>query len=196
MSRSATIERLTGETELRVRLELDGQGEASIETGIGFFDHMLTALARHGLFDLVVQAEGDLHVDGHHTVEDTGIALGQAIAAALDDRAGIRRYGEATVPLDEALVRVVVDCSGRPHLEWHADPASWQMVGEFDVALAPEFFRAVAVHGGLTLHIDLLRGRNAHHIVEATFKAFARALDMATGHDPRVDGIPSTKGVL
>lgn len=196
MSRSATIERLTGETELRVRLELDGRGDASIETGIGFFDHMLTAFARHGLFDVVVQAEGDLHVDGHHTVEDTGIAIGQAVAAALEDRAGIRRYGEATVPLDEALVRVVVDCSGRPHLEWHADPPTWQMLGEFDVALAAEFFRAVAVHGGLTLHVDLLRGRNAHHIVEATFKAFARALDMATGHDARVDGIPSTKGVL
>jgi imidazoleglycerol-phosphate dehydratase len=196
MSRSATIERLTAETELRVKIEIDGTGEASIETGIGFFDHMLTAVARHGLFDLVVQAEGDLHVDGHHTVEDTGIALGQAIAEALDDRVGIRRYGEATVPLDEALVRVVVDCSGRPHLEWHADPNAWQMLGEFDVALAPEFFRAVAVHGGLTLHIDLIRGRNAHHIVEATFKAFARALDMATSLDPRVQGVPSTKGVL
>jgi len=196
MSRSATVERLTAETELRVKVEIDGSGEASIETGIGFFDHMLTAVARHGLFDLVVQVEGDLHVDGHHTVEDTGIAFGQALAEALDDRAGIRRYGEATVPLDEALVRVVVDCSGRPHLEWHADPVAWQMLGEFDVALAPEFFRAVAVHGGLTLHIDLMRGRNAHHIVEATFKAFARALDMATSRDARVHGVPSTKGML
>ncbi len=196
MSRQATIERITAETELRVRLDLDGTGERSLETGIGFFDHMLDAVARHGLFDLVVQAEGDLHVDGHHTVEDTGIALGQAIAAALADRAGIRRYGEATVPLDEALVRVVVDCSGRPFLAWHADPPTWQMLGDYDVALTPEFFRAVAVHGGLTLHVDLIRGQNAHHVVEATFKAFARALDMATSIDPRVEGVPSTKGVL
>ena len=196
MSRDATIERITGETEIRVRFAVDGTGEASVETGIGFFDHMLDAVARHGLFDLVVHAEGDLHVDGHHTVEDTGIALGQAISAALGDRRGIRRYGEATVPLDEALVRVVVDCSGRPLLEWHADPVAWQMLGEYDVALTPEFFRAVATHAGITLHVDLIRGRNAHHIVEATFKAFARALDAATTLDPRVSGIPSTKGTL
>lgn len=196
MSRSATIERITGETEVRVRLELDGRGEASIETGIGFFDHMLDAVARHGLFDLVVQVEGDLHVDGHHTVEDTGIALGQAIAAALDERRGIRRYGEATVPLDEALVRAVVDCSGRPYLAWHADPPHWQMLGDYDAALTEEFFRAVSVHAGLTLHLDLLRGRNVHHVAEATYKAFARALDAATTLDPRVDGVPSTKGVL
>ncbi|MES2124178.1 MAG: imidazoleglycerol-phosphate dehydratase HisB [Gemmatimonadota bacterium] len=196
MNRDATIERITAETEVRLRLDLDGAGEASIETGIGFFDHMLTALARHGLFNLVVHTEGDLHVDGHHTVEDTGIALGQAIAAALDDRRGIRRFGEATVPLDEALVRVVIDCSGRPFLAWHADPVAWQMVGEFDVALSPEFFRAVAVHAGLTVHVDLIRGSNAHHIVEATFKAFARALDHATALDPRVTDVPSTKGVL
>lgn len=196
MGRDATIERITGETELRVRLALDGTGEASIDTGIGFFDHMLHAVARHGLFDLTVQAEGDLHVDGHHTVEDTGIAVGQALAVALGDRAGIRRYGEATVPLDDALVRVVVDCSGRPFVAWHADVPQWQMLGEYDVALTPEFFRAVAVHGGLTLHVDLIRGTNAHHIVEATFKAFARALDAATLADPRVGGVPSTKGVL
>ncbi len=196
MSREATVERITAETELRLRFDLDGTGEASIETGIGYFDHMLNAFARHGSFNLVVHAEGDLHVDGHHTVEDTGIALGQAIAGALGDRRGIRRYGEATVPLDEALVRVVVDCSGRPFLAWHADPPAWQMLGEFDVALAPEFFRAVAVHAGLTLHVDLIRGQNAHHIVEATFKAFARALDAATALDPRVTDIPSTKGVL
>lgn len=196
MSRDATVERITNETELRVRLGLDGSGAGSIETGIGFFDHMLDAWARHGLFDLVVHAEGDLHVDGHHTVEDTGIALGQAIAEALGERAGIRRYGTATVPLDEALVRVVVDCSGRPFLAWHADPPNWQMLGDYDVALTGEFFRAVAVHAGLTLHVDLLRGHNAHHIVEATFKAFARALDEATAIDPRVDGVPSTKGTL
>lgn len=196
MSRDATVERITNETELRVRLGLDGSGAGSIETGIGFFDHMLDAWARHGLFDLVVHAEGDLHVDGHHTVEDTGIALGQALAEALGDRVGIRRYGDATVPLDEALVRVVVDCSGRPSLAWHADPPTWQMLGDYDVALTGEFFRAVAVHAGLTLHVDLLRGHNAHHIVEATFKAFARALDHATSIDPRVDGVPSTKGTL
>lgn len=196
MSREATVERITSETELRLRFDLDGSGEASIETGIGFFDHMLGAFARHGIFNLVVHAEGDLHVDGHHTVEDTGIALGQAIAGALGDRRGIRRYGEATVPLDEALVRVVVDCSGRPFLAWDANPPTWQMLGEFDVALAPEFFRAVAVHGGLTLHIDLIRGTNAHHIVEATFKAFACALDAATAIDPRVTDVPSTKGML
>lgn len=196
MSRVATVERITNETEVRVRLGLDGSGAGSIETGIGFFDHMLDAWARHGLFDLVVHAEGDLHVDGHHTVEDTGIALGQALAEALGDRAGIRRYGDVTVPLDEALVRVVVDCSGRPYLGWHADPPSWQMLGDFDVALTVEFFRAMVVHGGLTLHVDLLRGHNAHHIVEATFKAFARALDQATAIDPRVDGVPSTKGTL
>lgn len=196
MSRDATVERITNETELRVRLGLDGSGAGSIETGIGFFDHMLDAWARHGLFDLVVHAEGDLHVDGHHTVEDTGIALGQALAEALGERAGIRRYGTATVPLDEALVRVVVDCSGRPFLAWHADPPKWQMLGDYDVALTGEFFRAVAVHAGLTLHVDLLRGHNAHHIVEATFKAFARALDEATAIDPRVDGVPSTKGTL
>lgn len=196
MNREATVERITAETEVRLRLDLDGAGEASIETGIGFFDHMLNAFARHGLFNLVVHTEGDLHVDGHHTVEDTGIALGQAIATALGDRRGIRRFGEATVPLDEALVRVVIDCSGRPSLAWHADPVAWQMVGEFDVALSPEFFRAVSVHAGLTLHIDLIRGTNAHHIVEATFKAFARALDRATALDPRVTDVPSTKGVL
>ncbi|MEO5798973.1 MAG: imidazoleglycerol-phosphate dehydratase HisB [Gemmatimonadales bacterium] len=196
MSREATVERITAETELRLRFDLDGTGEASIETGIGFFDHMLGAFARHGIFNLVVHAEGDLHVDGHHTVEDTGIALGQAIAGALGDRRGICRYGEATIPLDEALVRVVVDCSGRPFLAWDANPPAWQMLGEFDVALAPEFFRAVAVHAGLTLHIDLIRGTNAHHIVEATFKAFARALDAATTIDPRVTDVPSTKGML
>lgn len=196
MSREATVERITGETEVRVRFQVDGAGEGSIETGIGFFDHMLDAFARHGLFDLVVHTEGDLHVDGHHTVEDTGIALGQALAQALDDRRGIRRYGEATVPLDEALVRVVVDCSGRPFLAWHADPPTWQMLGDYDVALTSEFFRAVSVHAGLTLHMDLIRGTNAHHVVEATFKAFARALDHATTIDPRVEGVPSTKGVL
>ena len=196
MSRTATVTRKTGETEIRARLDLDGSGRSSIGTGIGFFDHMLNALARHSLFDLEIQAKGDLHVDAHHTVEDTGIVLGQALAQALGDRAGIRRYGEATVPLDDALARVVVDVSGRPFVAYHAEPPTWQTLGEYDVALTPEFFRALATHGGLTLHVDLLRGQNAHHVVEAVFKATARALREATSLDGRVIGVPSTKGSL
>ncbi len=194
--RVGEVTRVTKETELRVRVNLDGRGEASIRTGIGFFDHMLEALARHALLDLEVQASGDLHVDGHHTVEDTGIALGQAIAQALGDRAGIRRYADATVPLDDALVRVVLDVSGRPFLAYHVDIPKWQMLGDYDVFLTPEFFRALVTHAGVTAHIDLARGDNPHHIVEAAFKAFARALDGATALDPRVRGVPSTKGVL
>lgn len=181
---------------MRVHLALDGTGRATVKTGIGFFDHLLEALARHALLDLDVAAAGDLHVDAHHTVEDVGIVLGQALAQALGERRGIRRYGEATVPLDEALARVVVDVSGRPYLAYHAEPPTWQMVGDFDVALTPEFFRAVATHGGLTVHVDLLRGQNAHHVVEAVFKAFARALLAATTIDPRVSDVPSTKGSL
>jgi imidazoleglycerol-phosphate dehydratase len=196
MARTAEITRTTKETDLLVRIDLDGTGSTSVHTGIGFFDHMLDAFGRHGLFDLTVEARGDLHVDGHHTVEDTGIALGQAIAQALGDRAGIRRYADATVPLDEALVRAVVDVSGRPYLEYHVDIPKWQMLGDYDVFLTPEFFRAVVVNAGLTAHIDLLRGDNPHHIVEAAVKAFARALDGATSLDPRVSGVPSTKGVL
>lgn len=196
MSRSAEISRKTKETQLQVRVELDGTGRAEVKTGIGFFDHMLEALARHGLLDLVVECRGDLHVDGHHTVEDTGIVLGQAIAKALGDRAGIRRYADATVPLDEALVRVVIDVSGRPFLSYHVDIPKWQMLGDYDVFLTPEFFRAIVLNAGLTAHIDLIRGDNPHHIVEATFKAFARALDLATTRDPRITGVPSTKGVL
>jgi len=196
MSRSAEVSRKTKETQLHVRVELDGTGRAEVKTGIGFFDHMLEALARHGLLDLVVECRGDLHVDGHHTVEDTGIVLGQAIARALGDRAGIRRYADATVPLDEALVRVVIDVSGRPFLSYHVDIPKWQMLGDYDVFLTPEFFRAIVLNAGLTVHIDLLRGDNPHHIVEATFKAFARALDLATTRDPRITGVPSTKGVL
>jgi imidazoleglycerol-phosphate dehydratase len=196
MSRSAEIRRTTKETDLLVRIELDGTGRAEVRTGIGFFDHMLDAFARHGLFDLMVQAQGDLHVDGHHTVEDTGIALGQAIAQALGDRRGIRRYADACVPLDESLVRAVVDVSGRPYLWYQVDIPKWQMLGDYDVFLTPEFFRALVTNAQLTAHLDLIRGDNPHHIVEAAFKAFARALDAATSIDPRVEGVPSTKGAL
>jgi imidazoleglycerol-phosphate dehydratase len=196
MPRIAEIRRTTKETDLHVRVDLDGRGTASVRTGIGFFDHMLEALARHALLDLTVEARGDLHVDGHHTVEDTGIALGQAIERALGDRAGIRRYGDALVPLDEALVRAVVDVSGRPYLAYEIEIAKWQMLGDYDVFLTPEFFRALVLNAGLTAHMDLIRGDNPHHIVEAAFKAFARALDGATSLDPRVVGVPSTKGAL
>jgi imidazoleglycerol-phosphate dehydratase len=196
MPRIGEVRRTTRETDLLVRVDLDGRGTASVRTGIGFFDHMLDALARHALMDLVVEGTGDLHVDGHHTVEDTGIALGQAIEQALGDRAGIRRYGDVLVPLDEALVRAVVDVSGRPYLSYNIEIAKWQMLGDFDVFLTPEFFRALVLNAGLTVHLDLVRGDNPHHIVEAAFKAFARALDAATTPDPRVTGVPSTKGVL
>jgi imidazoleglycerol-phosphate dehydratase len=196
MPRTADVHRKTKETDLRVTVALDGRGAARVRTGIGFFDHMLEALARHALLDLTVEASGDLHVDGHHTVEDTGIALGQAIAKALGDRAGIRRYADALVPLDEALVRAVIDVSGRPYLAYNVDIPKWQMLGDYDVFLTPEFFRALIQNAGLTVHLDLVRGDNPHHIVEATFKAFARALDDATALDPRVRGVPSTKGVL
>jgi imidazoleglycerol-phosphate dehydratase len=196
MPRVAELARRTNETDLRVRVDLDGSGEASVHTGIGFFDHMLTALARHGLLDLTVEARGDLHVDGHHTVEDTGIVLGRAVAQALGDRAGIRRYADALVPLDEALVRCVIDVSGRPFLSYHIEIPKWQMLGDYDVFLTPEFFRALVLNAELTVHLDLIRGDNPHHIVEAAFKAFARAFDAATASDPRVVGAPSTKGVL
>ncbi|MEP7228193.1 MAG: imidazoleglycerol-phosphate dehydratase HisB [Gemmatimonadales bacterium] len=196
MPRVGEITRKTKETDLHVRVNLDGKGEARVKTGLGFFDHMLEAFARHGLLDLTVEARGDLHVDGHHTVEDTGIVIGQAIAEALGDRAGIRRYADSMVPLDEALVRCVVDVSGRPYLSYHIDIPKWQMLGDYDVFLTPEFFRALALNAGLTVHLDLIRGDNPHHIVEAAFKAFARSLDSATVLDPRVTGVPSTKGTL
>jgi imidazoleglycerol-phosphate dehydratase len=196
MPRIAEVTRKTKETDLRVLVDLDGRGEARVETGIGFFDHMLEALARHGLLDLTVEARGDLHIDGHHTVEDTGIVLGQAIAKALGDRAGIRRYADAMVPLDEALVRCVVDVSGRPYLSYLIEIPKWQMLGDYDVFLTPEFFRALTLNAGLTVHLDLIRGDNPHHIVEAAFKAFARALDASTMLDSRVTGVPSTKGAL
>ncbi len=196
MTRRGEVQRRTGETDLRVTVDLDGSGTSEIRTGIGFFDHMLDALARHALLDLTVVATGDLHVDGHHTVEDTGIALGGAIARALGDRSGIRRYGHALVPLDESLVRAVVDVSGRPWLSYDIEIPKWQMLGDYDVFLTPEFFRALVTNAGLTVHMDLVRGDNPHHIVEAAFKAFARAFDAATALDPRVAGVPSTKGAL
>jgi imidazoleglycerol-phosphate dehydratase len=194
--RVGEVTRTTKETDLHVRLVLDGRGESRVKTGIGFFDHMLEAFARHSLIDLTVEARGDLHVDGHHTVEDTGIVLGQALEKALGDRAGIRRYADSLVPLDEALVRCVLDVSGRPYLAYQIEIPKWQMLGDYDVFLTPEFFRALVLNAGLTVHMDLIRGDNPHHIVEAAFKAFARALDAATAVDPRVTGVPSTKGSL
>jgi imidazoleglycerol-phosphate dehydratase len=194
--RVGEVTRTTKETDLHVRLVLDGRGESRVKTGIGFFDHMLEAFARHSLIDLTVEARGDLHVDGHHTVEDTGIVLGQALEKALGDRAGIRRYADSLVPLDEALVRCVLGVSGRPYLAYQIEIPKWQMLGDYDVFLTPEFFRALVLNAGLTVHMDLIRGDNPHHIVEAAFKAFARALDAATAVDPRVTGVPSTKGSL
>jgi imidazoleglycerol-phosphate dehydratase len=196
MSRSATIERATSETRIRLVLDVDGSGKAACATGIGFFDHMLTLFARHGLFDLEVAAEGDLDVDFHHTVEDTGIALGAAFARALGDKAGIRRYGSAHVPMDEALVRAVVDLSGRAFLAYEAPPRVEPVGGDFSFQLVEEFLRAMATHAGMTLHVAILSGRDSHHMAEGVFKALARAMDGATSPDARVRGIPSTKGVL
>ncbi len=195
-ARIAEVVRNTRETQIRVVVNLDGSGQGQLATGIGFFDHMLDQLARHGALDLTVEASGDLHVDGHHTVEDVGIAIGQAVAKAAADKTGIRRYGHAYVPLDEALSRVVVDLSGRPGLEWHV-PFARAMIGEFDVDLAHEFFQGFVNHASATLHVDNLRGDNAHHQCETVFKAFARALRMALEPDPRAAGVvPSTKGTL
>ena len=195
-SRSAEVTRNTAETRIRVALNLDGSGQAQLSTGIGFFDHMLDQIARHGLIDLDIQAQGDLHIDGHHTVEDVGITLGQAFAQALGDKKGIRRYGHAYVPLDEALSRVVIDLSGRPGLEMDV-PFKSGMIGGFDTQLAHEFFQGFVNHACATLHIDNLKGENAHHQCETVFKAFARALRMAVERDPRAAGtIPSTKGSL
>jgi imidazoleglycerol-phosphate dehydratase len=195
-SRRAEVVRDTRETQIRVAVDLDGSGRSELSTGIGFFDHMLEQIARHGLVDLVVQARGDLHIDGHHTVEDVGITLGQAFAKAVADKAGVRRYGHAYVPLDEALSRVVIDLSGRPELIWNVR-FTRSMIGEFDVDLAHEFFQGFVNHALVTLHVDNLRGDNAHHQCETVFKAFARALRMAVELDPRAAGtIPSTKGTL
>jgi imidazoleglycerol-phosphate dehydratase len=194
--RTAEVSRNTAETQITVKVNLDGTGKASLSTGIGFFDHMLDQIARHGLIDLDIQAKGDLHIDGHHTVEDVGITLGQAVAQAVGDKKGLRRYGHAYVPLDEALSRVVVDFSGRPGLEMHV-PFKSGMIGSFDSQLAYEFFQGFCNHAFVTLHIDNLRGDNAHHQAETVFKAFARALRMALEIDPRSAGvIPSTKGSL
>ncbi len=195
-ARSEEVTRNTDETRIRVALNLDGSFQAELSTGIGFFDHMLDQIARHGLIDLDIQAQGDLHIDGHHTVEDVGITLGQAFAQALGDKKGIRRYGHAYVPLDEALSRVVIDLSGRPGLEMDV-PFKSGMIGGFDTQLAHEFFQGFVNHAGATLHIDNLKGENAHHQCETVFKAFARALRMAVERDPRAAGtIPSTKGSL
>ena len=193
--RSSAIERKTSETEIRLNFTLDGSGTSEIRTGIPFFDHMLTLFARHGLFDLSVEAKGDIEVDFHHTVEDTGIALGTAFSKALGDKSGIRRYGSAYVPMDEALARVVVDCSGRPFLSYEA-PRGVEAIGLFPFQLVEEFLRAFSVQAGLTIHVTILAGRDAHHMAEAIFKALGRALDVAVSHDDRVKGIPSTKGVL
>ena len=194
--RIGEVQRNTKETQIRVRVDLDGSGAATLATGIGFFDHMLDQIARHGLIDLEVEADGDLHIDGHHTVEDVGITLGQAVARAVGSKLGITRYGHAYVPLDEALSRVVIDFSGRPGLHMRV-PFKAGMIGGFDTQLAFEFFQGFANHAMVTLHIDNLHGDNAHHQCETVFKAFARALRMALTPDPRAAGtVPSTKGTL
>jgi len=193
--RASRVARKTRETDIVVEIGLDGTGVASISTGVPFLDHMLEQVARHGLVDLTVRANGDVHIDAHHTVEDVGITLGQALAKALGDKTGIRRYGHAYVPLDEALSRVVIDLSGRPGLEFHVDFVR-PMIGAFDVDLAHEFFQGFVNHALVTLHVDNLRGSNAHHQAETVFKAFARALRMAVERDPRETGLPSTKGAL
>lgn len=194
--RVAEVVRNTNETKIRVRVDLDGTGQSRLSTGIGFFDHMLDQIARHGLIDLDIEADGDLHIDGHHTVEDVGITLGQAVAKAVGDKKGIRRYGHAYVPLDEALSRVVVDFSGRPGLVMDV-PFKSGMIGTFDTQLTYEFFQGFVNHAQVTLHIDNLKGHNAHHQAETVFKAFARALRAALERDPRAAGIiPSTKGSL
>jgi imidazoleglycerol-phosphate dehydratase len=194
--RVGRVERNTAETRIAVELNLDGTGRAELATGVPFLDHMLDQIARHGLIDLAVRAQGDLHIDAHHTVEDVGIALGQALREAVGDKKGILRYGHAYVPLDEALSRVVIDLSGRPGLEFHV-PFTRALIGTFDVDLVHEFFQGFTNHALATLHVDNLRGDNAHHQAETVFKAFARALRMACTHDPRAAGVlPSTKGAL
>lgn len=195
MPRTATIERITKETRIKLSLTVDGSGKAAICTSVPFLDHMLNLFARHGLFDLDVEASGDIDIDFHHTVEDIGIVLGEAFRQALGDKNGIRRYGQATVPMDETLASVAVDISGRPYLVYHVSLPKVK-IGEFDVELAREFFQAFVNHCGLNLHINVMYGDNVHHIIEACFKAFARALDGASQLDPRVEGIMSTKGVL
>ena len=195
MERSAIVARKTGETDITVSVTLDGRGTVVVATGVPFFDHMLDAFGRHGLFDLRVDATGDLAVDAHHTVEDVGICIGSAIAKALGDRAGIRRFGSATIPMDEALVLAAVDISGRGGLHWAVE-LPIEIIGTFDTTLAREFLIALATNAGLTLHVRSLAGENSHHIIEAAFKAVARALAEAVSLDPRVSGVPSTKGSL
>jgi len=194
-ARTATIERKTRETDIRISIDLDGVGESTIDTGIGFFDHMLTHLAKHSLCNIEVKCKGDLQVDAHHTVEDVGIAIGQALAKAVGDKAGIVRYGSSVVPMDEALVMTALDISGRGSLEYGL-ALKKEMIGTFDSELTPEFFKALANNAGINVHIRELEGSNAHHIVEAAFKSFARALREATSRDVRVTGVPSTKGTL
>ncbi|MFM2237766.1 MAG: imidazoleglycerol-phosphate dehydratase HisB [Actinomycetota bacterium] len=199
MSRSASIKRNTSESSIELTLNLDGTGKSSIDTGVGFYDHLLTAFSKHSLIDLDIKAKGDLHIDVHHTVEDTAIVLGQAIREALGDKAGISRYGDATVPLDEALVRAVVDLSGRPYLVHTGEPAGFEyhlIGGHFTGSLVRHVFEAIALNAGITLHINVLSGRDPHHIAETEFKAFARAMRKAVEADARVKGIPSTKGAL
>jgi imidazoleglycerol-phosphate dehydratase len=194
--RTATITRKTAETSISLTVNLDGTGAYDNQTGVGFFDHMLDQLARHALIDMTIRATGDLHIDDHHTVEDTGIALGQALTAALGDKRGIVRYGSCHLPMDDAQVRAALDLSGRPYLVWNLTFPTTK-IGSFDTELVREFFQAMATHGGITLHIDMLHGINSHHIAEATFKAVARALRQAVETDPRkADAIPSTKGTL
>lgn len=195
INRTATIDRKTRETSIQLSLNLDGSGMAELDTGIPFLDHMMEQIARHGLVDLNIKASGDLEVDAHHTVEDIGICLGEALRDALSDKAGIVRYGYAYVPLDEALSRVVLDLSGRPGLEYHVSFPK-ETVGGFDIELFKEFFQAVSNHGRITLHVDAIRGDNNHHIIETVFKAFGRALRMAVAADARQSGVPSTKGAL
>ena len=194
--RRAQFTRKTAETDITVSVNLDGTGSYDNETGVGFFDHMLDQLARHALIDMHVRTEGDLHIDDHHTVEDTGIAIGQALTQAMGDKKGIRRYGSCLLPMDDALVRAALDLSGRPFLVWNVDLPT-QKIGTFDTELVREFFQALSTHGGITLHVDCLHGVNSHHIAEAAFKAVARALRDALETDPRkADAIPSTKGML
>jgi imidazoleglycerol-phosphate dehydratase len=195
MKRTAKVSRKTSETSINVEINIDGSGKANLNSSIGFLDHMLDQIARHGLFDLNVEAQGDLHIDAHHTVEDIGITLGQAFTKALGERTGIRRYGHAYVPLDEALSRVVLDISGRPGLEFSAQ-FSRARIGEFDVDLIHEFFQGFVNHANITLHVDNIKGENAHHQAETIFKAFGRALRVAVELDDRVQGTPSTKGML
>jgi imidazoleglycerol-phosphate dehydratase len=194
--RTAEVTRNTKETQIRVRVDLDGRGVAKLSTGLPFLEHMLDQVARHGMIDLDIDAKGDLHIDAHHTVEDIGITLGQAVFKAIGDKVGVRRFGHAYVPLDEALSRVVLDFSGRPGLEWHVK-FTRSLIGEFDVDLVHEFFQGFVNHAHVTLHVDNLRGDNSHHQCETIFKAFARALRYAVERDPRMQGsIPSTKGTL